>query len=379
LLISFGVHVKIVYFTHSLMSCWNHGNAHFLRGVMRALIEAGHDVAVFEPAVSWSRENLLAERPDSIADFQARFPALAARLNILADDDEALDAALDGADLVLVHEWNEPALVAAIGRRRARGGTFVLLFHDTHHRMVSEPAAMARYELSTYDGVLAFGEALSVAYRQLGWGRRVFTWHEAADAALFRPPAVAQERAGAVWIGNWGDGERSAELHDYMLAPVAENGVALDVFGVRYPAEVTADLARRGVRYHGWLANAQAPDIFAAHLFTLHVPRRFYVTHLPGIPTIRVFEALACGIPLLSAPWPDAEGLFSPGRDFLQARNPSEMTGLMRDLLHDPALRADLAAHGLATILARHTCAHRARELLTIAASLRSEAGLETA
>lgn len=371
--------MKIVYFTHSLISCWNHGNAHFLRGVVRALIEAGHDVAVFEPGVSWSRGNLLAEHPDAIADFVAGFPALAARLDILADDEAALDAALQGADLVLVHEWNEPAFVTAIGRRRAVGGAFLLLFHDTHHRMVSEPDAMARYDLSAYDGVLAFGEALSVAYRQLGWGKRVFTWHEAADVALFRPPAAEGQRAGAVWIGNWGDGERSAELHDYMLTPVAANDVVLDIFGVRYPAEVTAELRSRGVRYHGWLANALAPDIFAAHLFTLHVPRRFYVTHLPGIPTIRVFEALACGIPLLCAPWPDQEGLFSPGLDYLQARNPAEMTALMRDLLHDAALRADLAAHGLATVLARHTCAHRAQELLAIAASLRSGPGLEAA
>ena len=52
--------MRIVYFTHSLISCWNHGNAHFLRGVMRALLAEGHDVRVFEPAESWSRANLLA-------------------------------------------------------------------------------------------------------------------------------------------------------------------------------------------------------------------------------------------------------------------------------------------------------------------------------
>lgn len=369
--------MKIVYFTHSLISCWNHGNAHFLRGVARALIGLGHDVTICEPARSWSRENLIAEQGDAVgAGFGADFPDLAAHTVILpAADAEAVDAAIDGADLVLVHEWNEPALVASLGARRRGGGRFVLLFHDTHHRMVSEPEAMARYDLAAYDGVLAFGAALSEAYRRQGWGERAFTWHEAADIRLFQPPRHAGPRAGAVWIGNWGDGERSRELHDYLLDPVASLGIRLDIHGVRYPAAAKAELARRGVRYHGWLANARAPAVFAAHRFTVHVPRRFYVGHLPGIPTIRVFEALACGIPLVCAPWEDRERLFAPGLDFLQAGSPREMAALMRDLVHDQALCEALAAHGLATIRARHTCGHRAHELLMIAASLRGVAG----
>ena len=365
--------MRIVYFTHSLISCWNHGNAHFLRGVMRALLAAGHDVRIMEPAQSWSRDNLLAEHgAPAQHDFAEQFPMLADRVTIM---DDAIDAAVEGADLVLVHEWNEPSLVAAIGGKRTQGGRFTLLFHDTHHRMVSEPDAMARYDLSGYDGVLAFGETLSAAYRRQGWGHRVFTWHEAADTALFHPPIAPQERAGAVWIGNWGDGERSQELRDYMLAPVRDLGVPLDIYGVRYPEEAKAELARRGIVYHGWAANARAPEIFARHLFTVHVPRGFYVSHLPGIPTIRVFEALACGIPLLSSPWEDPEHLFSPGLDFLQARTPAEMRALMRDVINDPALRHSLALHGWETIQARHSCAHRAQELLAIAAGLQRSTG----
>jgi spore maturation protein CgeB len=273
---------------------------------------------------------------------------------------------------VIVHEWNEPALVAAIGKRRLQG-RFLLLFHDTHHRMVSEPDAMARYDLACYDGILAFGETLREAYRGQGFSR-VFTWHEAADTALFRPSAAATDREGAVWIGNWGDGERSQELRDYMLDPVGDIGVPLEIFGVRYPESAQAELARRGIRYRRWLANARAPEIFSKHLFTMHIPRRFYVSHLPGIPTIRVFEALACGIPLLCAPWQDSEKLFTPGEDFLQAGNPRQMQSLMREIVHDAALRVALAAHGLQTILARHTCRHRVAELLAIAASYQSAA-----
>ncbi|MBW4022871.1 MAG: glycosyltransferase [Proteobacteria bacterium] len=372
--------MKIVYFTHSLISCWNHGNAHFLRGVMRALVADGHDVRLYEPEQSWSRENLLAEGGEAAREgFAETFPTLAPRVSIMRDDAESLDAALDGADIVVVHEWNEPPLVAAVGQRRLRNAGFALLFHDTHHRMVSDPQAMARYDLSAYDGVLAFGETLSEAYRRHGWGDRVFTWHEAADTALFHPPSQPVQRAGAVWIGNWGDGERSAELHDYMLSPVSALQVPLDIYGVRYPREVEVELVRRGVHYHGWAPNARAPEIFARHLLTLHVPRRFYVTQLRGIPTIRVFEALACGIPLLSAPWEDSESLFSPGRDFLQARTPKEMQSLMQDLLHDRTLRESLAAQGWRTIQDRHSCVHRAQQLLGIVEQLRDASAQEAA
>src|SRR3978361_159902 len=112
--------MKIVYFTHSLISCWNHGNAHFVRGVMGALISMGHDVAVYEPMDSWSRSNMFREPGEpALGAFNMAYPALSPRINLLNEDDpQAVDAALQGADIVLVHEWNKPALVAAIGQRR---------------------------------------------------------------------------------------------------------------------------------------------------------------------------------------------------------------------------------------------------------------------
>jgi spore maturation protein CgeB len=370
--------MKIVYFTHSLASCWNHGNAHFVRGVLRDLIRRGHQVQVFEPAAAWSLENLLADHGErGLEPYRAAYPELSSET---FDVDFAPDAALDGADLVIVHEWNEPSLVAEIGRARARGGRFTLLFHDTHHRAVSDPDAIRAFDLSGYDGVLAFGETLAEVYRRWGWENRVFVWHEAADTVLFHPPAHEGERQGLVWIGNWGDGERTAELEQFLMAPARAAGLPLDIYGVRYPDEARAMLARYGVNYRGWLANARAPETFARHLATVHVPRRFYVDLLPGIPTIRVFEALACGIPLVSAPWSDSEGLFRPGQDFLVARDGAEMERHLRALADDPQLRGALVSSGLETIRARHTCAHRVDELLAVHARLSQPArpALET-
>jgi spore maturation protein CgeB len=356
--------MRVVYFTHSLASCWNHGNAHFLRGVLRELIRLGHAVQVFEPEGAWSLQNLLADHGEpGLTAYREAYPELSSTACGAGFD---LARALDGADLVVAHEWNEPALIAEIGRVRARGGRFTLLFHDTHHRAVSDPEAIRAFDLSAYDGVLAFGETLAEIYRRRGWGGRALVWHEAADVTLFHPPAEEARREGLVWIGNWGDGERTAELETFLMAPAKGAGLPLDVYGVRYPQEARAMLARYGARYRGWLPNARAPEVLARRLATVHVPRRFYVEALPGIPTIRVFEALACGVPLVSAPWSDNEGLFRPGEDFLLARDGAAMQRHLRALAADQALREGLARSGLERIAARHTCAHRVQELLEI-------------
>ncbi|MBY9062206.1 glycosyltransferase [Sphingomonas yunnanensis] len=358
--------MRIVYLTHSLDSCWNHGNAHFLRGVLSELIARGHDVQVHEPADSWSRANLVGDHgEEALAAYRTAYPELSSSRYAAEVDPAAL---VDDADVVIVHEWNDHALVAALGALRKAGARFTLLFHDTHHRAVSAPEEMRAYDLSGYDGVLAFGEALSRVYRDWGWGDRVWTWHEAADTRRFFP--VEGERSGLVWIGNWGDGERTAEIEHFLLGPARDAGVPLDIYGVRYPDEGKAMLARYGARYHGWAPNAAAPAIFARALATVHVPRRYYTTILPGIPTIRVFEALGCGIPLVSAPWDDAEHLFRPGEDFLFAEDGAAMTRTLATLRDDPDLRAALARSGLETILAGHTCAHRVDELLAILARL---------
>ena len=362
--------MRIVYFTHSLASCWNHGNAHFLRGVLRDLIARGHEVQVYEPQGAWSLERLLADHGEKgLAAYRAKYPRLSSRCYAEGADIAEL---VDGADLVIVHEWNAPDLIARLGAMRKNGAPFLLLFHDTHHRAVSAPEEMQAFDLSGYDGVLAFGEALSEVYRHRGWAERVWTWHEAADLRRFHPPAEEGPREGLVWIGNWGDGERSEELERFLLAPAQAAGLPLDIYGVRYPREALRMLERYAVHYRGWLPNARAPEVFARHRATAHVPRRFYVETLPGIPTIRVFEALACGIPLVCAPWDDAEGLFRPGQDYLVARDGEEMAGHLAALRDDADLRSSLVASGLETIRARHTCAHRVGELLSIVEGLRA-------
>jgi spore maturation protein CgeB len=363
--------MRFVMFYHSLVSDWNHGNAHFLRGVCTELLAQGHEVLVYEPADNWSLANLRRDHGNApLEAFASRYPQL--HTTFYQEDELDLDQALDGADVVIVHEWNTLQVVSAIGKHRS-GNHYQLLFHDTHHRAVSAPQQMEAYDLTQYDGVLAFGHTLRDLYLKKAWANRAWTWHEAADTRLFQPLAHDDPREDLVWIGNWGDEERSEELRSCLIAPVAQLELRATVFGVRYPDEALTALDEAGITYGGWLPNFEAPQVFSQYKATVHIPRRPYREMMPGIPTIRMFEALACGIPLVSLHWDDIEGLFTPGRDYLVAQTPQQMTECLRAVLNDSVLAKQLAQHGWRTITERHTCAHRVAELLDISRELRGE------
>jgi len=364
--------MRVVMFCHSLLSDWNHGNAHFLRGVVTALQARGHEVRCYEPSDAWSLQHLLRECGTfAIEALRVRYPRLDPRRYDPAQPD--YDQMLDGAELVLVHEWNTPQLVAEIGERRARTRGFRLLFHDSHHRAVSAPHELARLDLRHYDGALVFGAVLREQYLERGWIQRAWVWHEAADVRVFYPHEGRTEPADLVWIGNWGDGERSAELREFLLRPIEVLRLRAHIYGVRYPEDALVEVVSAGAAYRGFLQNFEVPQTFAEHRVTVHVPRRYYARALPGIPTIRVFEALACGIPLVSAPWRDCEQLFTPGADYLVADTGADMTQHLRDILHDRQLAQALRAHGLETIRQRHTCEHRVAELEGIYRQLEDE------
>jgi spore maturation protein CgeB len=363
--------MKIRLFYHSLISDWNHGNAHFLRGIVSELKARQHDVVVYEPEDAWSVRNLLQEHGrQALQRFRKAYPKLKSVRYKPATFNVA--AAVAGADLVIVHEWNAPELVRQLGEAR-RQGDFVLLFHDTHHRLVTERNAWPGGGFSSYDGVLAYGEVLRRLYIGERLTQRAWTWHEAADTRRFKPIKGRKLAGDLVWIGNWGDDERAKEIEEFLIRPVKTLGLKARVYGVRYPEHVRGALAGAGIEYGGWLANFDVPEVFSQFKMTVHIPRRPYVKTLPGIPTIRPFEALACGIPLVCSPWRDAEHLFTPGKDFLVARDGTQMTRHLRSLATNENRRASLAQHGLATIRARHTCALRVDQLMAVHAEILNE------
>jgi spore maturation protein CgeB len=363
--------LKIALFSHSLVSDWNHGNAHFLRGLMRELVRLGHQVRCYEELGSWSLTNLMkheGERAIEAVDaFRRTYPELDIRFYKAGDAQfsQYLDEELKETDLVLLHEWNEPWVVNSVLALKHKH-KFIALFHDSHHRAYTNAGEILKFHLHLVDGVLAFGEAIRRIYAE-GFGvSRVWTFHEAADVEQFRPLRRNKD-IDVVWIGNWGDEERTRELEEFLIGPATgEPGLRVVAHGVRYPEIALRKLTEANIEYRGYLPNLFSPQVYAESMVTVHVPRRQYSNGLAGIPTIRVFEALACGIPLVCSPWSDEEKLFRPGEDYLIVRDGQEMKAELRWLLRDPRARQQLAENGTNAIRERHTCAHRARQLMSI-------------
>ena len=367
---------RVAIFGQSLISDWNHGNAHFLRGVMRALAQLGHTATFYEQEGNWALTQLIAEQgAGAVAAFAAAFPTMRpvlypARTGAALDD--WLRGILAETDIALVHEWQEPELIRAVGRLGGEFPHLTTLFHDTHYRAYSEPATMRALDLERYNAVLAFSPSITEIYRRDFGLPHVYTVHEAADPDLFRPLARPKQQ-DVVFVGNWGDRDRNETMREYVFEPSAAlPDLRFALYGVRYDA-ATQQAMRDPyhIDYRGWAANYATPEIYAASCMSLHIPRGQYTTALYGTPTIRVFEVLACGLPLISLPWADTDGLFTAGQDYLVVNDQAAMIATIRHLAADDAVRADIGAHARATILARHTCRHRTEQILALVAALR--------
>ncbi|HYM62915.1 MAG TPA: glycosyltransferase [Thermoanaerobaculia bacterium] len=358
--------MKLALFCHSLQSDWGNDCAHFLRGIASALLDREMEVEVYEPFDAASLRSLIADRGEKpLADFRLVYPQL--RSNRYLAEELDLDCILEGVDVVIVHDWNDPSLIRRIGRHRFENRSpYLLLFNDSRHRPSIEPEQPASLDLEYYDGVLASTNAIRDAHLEEGSAPHVWTWRLAADTRVFHPRPHGEPDGDVVWIADWSD-EHAAAIREFLIRPAADLHLHARAFGARYPHRAVSALRASGVGYGGWRPNFLLAEIFARYRATVHAPAAPNL----GAPSMRPFEALACAIPLISTPLNDGDHLFTPGEDFLEARDSDEMRRCIRDVLADRALAQRLAEHGLKTILRNHTCEHRAAELLSILDELR--------
>ncbi len=366
--------IRFRIFAHSWVSDWNHPSAHFLRGLARELLRMGHEVRCYEQLGSWSLSNLVKEEGDlavqAVEQFRREFPELDVRFYQPGTNlPETLRAELRGADVVIVHERNSPEVANAILSLKPELG-FLCLLHDTGCRALTHAGEMLRIHLQFFDGVLAFAEPIRRIYAD-GFGvPRSWTFHEAADVSHFRPRGAPHEIDLLLVGGGMGEGWAD-EWMEYLIESVAELRNWPAAFrGAYYCEQELQVLSEAGVEYRGYLPNLMTPEVYARSALSLHLPERPYSGETRGIPSIRMFEALACGSPLLCAGWHDEEELFRIGEDYILVNSGAEMKTKIQRLLRDESARRQIGANGRETILRSHTCAHRAAQLVGICEGL---------
>src|SRR5262249_3775339 len=158
--------------------------------------------------------------------------------------------------------WSPPEVVHQVLSFK-KELAFKSILHDTHHRAYTNSGAILTMGLHLFDAVLAFGEAIKRIYTD-GFGlEKVWTFHEAADLENFFPRSAERE-TDVVWIGNWGDEERSKELHDYLVEPARSlPHLSFVAYGVRYTPDALGTLADAKVDFRGYLPNLRTPQAYA--------------------------------------------------------------------------------------------------------------------
>jgi spore maturation protein CgeB len=357
----------------SITSSWGNGHATTYRGLSKELVRRGHDVLFLErelPFYVQSRDwKGGALGPSPRVELYASFEDLISRFQV----------AVREADLVIVGSYvPEGARVGAWVIETARGKT---AFYDIDTPVTlaalerGEAEYVSRALVARFDLYLSFtgGPTLDVLARRFG-ARRPRALYCSVDPEVHFPvdhPA-ARPRAGVDsphrwelgYLGTYG-ADRQAAVERLLLEPARQLGDRrFAVAGAQYPAHIAWP---ENVDRMEHVPPAEHRAFYGAQRFTLNATRRDMA--LAGhSPSVRLFEAAACGTPIISDPWPGLEQLFSPGEEILVARSAAEVRDILRHMPEHE--RRTLGLRARARVLAAHTAAHRAVALEEYTAEL---------
>ena len=341
--------MKLVVLGLSLSSSWGNGHATTFRALLAAFARRGHDILFLERDVPWYRGHRDLTDPD--------FCRLE-YYNNLADLDD-FEAEIAGADAVIVGSYVPEGV--AVGTHVQRIANGVTAFYD-----IDTPVTLAKLErgdfeylspeiIPGYDVYLSFtgGPTLARLERQYR-SPAARALYCSVDPAAY-PPLDIPKRWDLSYLGTYSD-DRQPTLDRLLIEPARrETHRRFVVAGPQYPDTID------------WPANVERIDhlppaehaaFYAASRFTLNVTRADMIA-AGWSPSVRLFEAAACGTPIISDIWEGLDSLFTPGAEIILAQGTDAVIA---------ALATDAAAIGEAArtrVLAAHTAGHRAAELET--------------
>ena len=338
--------MRVVVLGLSITSSWGNGHATNYRALVRALEARGHEVLFLERDVPWYAEHRDGEVGARVELYRS-----------LADLRRRFGGDVHAADLVLVGSFvPQGSAVGAWVTREARGVTG---FYD-----IDTPVTLAAVEagecdylsrelVPRYDLYLSFtgGPTLDRLEREFG-ARCARAFYCLVDPELYRPVAT-EPRYLLGYLGTYG-ADRQPALDALLLEPARRlRGERFVVGGPQYPPGVD------------WPANVDRvehvppddhPRFYCAQRVTLNVTRRAMVD-AGWSPSVRLFEAAACGVPILSDRWPGLDEFFVPGEEILTADTADEASALLSGLNTDDLVQ--IAHRARRRVLREHTAERR--------------------
>ena len=346
------MNLDIVIFGLSLTSSWGNGHATTYRALTKALAARGHKITFLERDVPWYREHRDLRNPPyctvelyrSLKDVPRRFGRLVAK-----------------ADLVIVGSYVPDG--AVLGDWVAMNARGVTAFYD-----IDTPVTLMKFADNTADYIhpaliprfdlyLSFtgGPTLELVEEMYG-SPRARPLYCSVDPD-FHAPVETSCKWSLGYLGTY-SADRQPALERLLIEPARQMPrESFVVVGPQYPSSIDwpANVERRD-----HLPPGAHPAFYSSQRFALNVTRADMIS--AGFsPSVRLFEAAACGTPVISDRWPGIETIFAPGEEILIADIPEQVVNLLRELPEDR--RRTIAASARKRVLRHHTAQHRAKQL----------------
>ncbi|WP_128927170.1 CgeB family protein [Bradyrhizobium guangxiense] len=343
--------LSIVVVGLSVTSSWGNGHATTYRALIEALARRGHRVTFLERDVAWYREHRDLTKPSSWTVELYQSPRdVPRRFGKLIRDADLVIIGSYVPDGVAISEWITS---------QARG---ITAFYD-----IDTPVTLARLDqgldylaptmIPRFDLYLSFsGGPVPVMIEQRYGSPMARVLYCSADTDSYKPQR-AHTRWALGYLGTYSE-DRQPILEQLLLSPARTlPSVQFAVAGAQYPPDIAWPANVTRVEH---LAPKQHPQFYAEQRFALNATRAD-MRALGFSPSVRLFEAAACGTPVISDRWSGIETIFEPSREILLASTPRDVIEILRDMPEER--RRAIAESARRRVLADHTADHRARQL----------------
>jgi spore maturation protein CgeB len=343
---------KIVVFGLSISSSWGNGHATTYRALLRGLRQLGYDVTFCERDVPWYAENRDLPSPDFV------------RLELYSSLSEAagrFSEAVRSADLVIVGSYVLQGIELAEWIRKTTDGVFAFYDIDTPITLAQLEGDRCEYVsrslMPQFDLYLSFtGGPLLRRLEQAYGVRAAQPLYCSVDSDLHAP-----QGSEPIWdLGYMGtySTDRQANLEQYLLAPARlDRSLRTVVAGSQYPASIVWPTNTQRIVH---LPPHEHPNFYSRQKFTLNLTRQA-MREVGYSPSVRLFEAAACGVPVISDVWPGLEKFFEPDAQILVARSTRDVVHFLSSIPENE--RRAIGARGRNRVLSQHTGVQRALEL----------------